>query len=167
MFSIFSLFFFLFFFFFFFFPPLFFFFFVSGDELIDCESNEGELFTVELATSPFGEAGVGVNPSEEQGSGGDASDRGADQESTGGGGGRGEDDKDDEDEDEDGDGDEETAYPKVLIDAFTLIEGSMFVVDVHGQLLEHARSERLWINHGQPALHVRYFFYIHFIIHSQ
>ena len=41
--------------------------------------------------------------------------------------------------------------PQVIIDAFTLLEGSLFVIDINGQLVEHARSERLWINHGLPS----------------
>ena len=46
---------------------------------------------------------------------------------------------------------EETTLPQVIIDAFTLLEGSLFVIDINGQLVEHARSERLWINHGLPS----------------
>ena len=41
--------------------------------------------------------------------------------------------------------------PQVIIDAFTLLEGSLFVIDINGQLVEHASSERLWINHGLPS----------------
>jgi hypothetical protein len=101
----------------------------NGDEMIDCESNAGELFTISSTDSSTDTSDEKIG--DVWGSDGDS---GVEEETDG----------------YDNEEVEETASPKVIIDAFNLLEGSLFVIDVHGQLLEHAKSERLWINHGTP-----------------
>ena len=102
----------------------------NGDELIDCESNEGQLWVSDLMEAETLQNKVA---SENGGSVKTATD------------------------DDDGYGDDDddefymTAFPVVMTDAFSLLTGSLFAIDKYGQLIEHARSERLWINHGHPS----------------
>ena len=107
----------------------------NGDELIDCESNAGELWTV-----PGPPAAASSVPDGTEESDGNYDENDDD-----------DDDNDNDNNDRDGDAPLTTAYPRIIIDAFTLLTGSIFAIDVHGQLIEHARSEHLWINHGHPA----------------
>ncbi len=116
----------------------------NGDELIDCESNAGELWTVPgpaaAATAAAGDTG---DTTAADGGHSDADDMAE--------GNDDDDDDDDDDHSREGDVPLVTAYPRIIIDAFSLLTGSIFAIDVHGQLIEHARSEHLWINHGHPA----------------
>jgi hypothetical protein len=113
----------------------------NGDELIECESNEGELWiSDEVAASAKSVLNDGTSTDAE----------GADTtESTKKKGIYGDDDYDDDYDDDDDSA--LTAHPTVIIDAFSLLTGSIFAIDKYGHLIEHARSENLWINHGHPA----------------
>jgi hypothetical protein len=105
----------------------------NGDELIECESNEGELWISDEIEGNGLDGDPGVQRKRLNGDDNEYND-----------------DTDVNDNDDD-DESAITAQPTVIIDAFSLLTGSIFAIDSLGHLIEHARSENLWINHGHPA----------------